>query len=137
METRVDTAVNILETTGVTVPLVCLGCFFFKVGKEMFVFLLASTLGASVLDMLWGIVAGVPNNVLNVYYVEHYHWGLLNLGLASFFPPLWGSGLYLLLSDIFQEDPYSWGEWEHYNFIGTTLVGIGLTLLDLWLYISF
>lgn len=87
------------------------------------------------LDLLWGVVFDVPNNVF-VDWWEHYHWGFLFISLSQLLPDrhyLLGMGLYLVEAEAFQTHPFSVGE---KSFIRTTIVGVlmvALTILSLYL----
>lgn len=138
IESEVDTAENILEAVVVASPVAGVASLFFiplSFPMDLVVGMI-SVLSAAVVDTVYGVILKVPNNVGHIYYIEHYHWGLVLLALSKFFTPLFGAGAYLLFSDVFHLYPYSWGEEKHHNFFGSTLVGVALFVVNLWIYLS-
>lgn len=93
-------------------------------------------LGA-VLDVVYGLILNIPNNVFNITFWEHYTWGLSFLAVASFLPLYWklvvsGVGTYLITSEVFQVHPFSYRE---NTFLETTVVGLIVAIITLYLWL--
>ncbi|NIQ07941.1 MAG: hypothetical protein GWO20_20160 [Candidatus Korarchaeota archaeon] len=92
------------------------------------------------LDLVYGVIIDVPDNFLVTWW-EHYDWGFLFISISNFVPPfypLFGTGIFLLVAELFHAFPFSYGE---ANFRKTTLVGSFMALLTilsfLWRFYGF
>ncbi len=128
---KTDEIYGILKGGIVAVPLVAFLSYVFfaeEYGiKSVWITVNFTVLGVG-LDLMYGVVVDVPNNFLVTWW-EHYDWGFVYLIISNIVPPfypLFGTGIFLLVAELFHTYPFSYGE---PNFWKTSIVGGFMALL--------
>lgn len=140
IETQRENANEILRAFVAAVPITLLFSYFtnvFSLSPWRASLCLGFVALATTGDWIYGVTINLPNNWLGVRAWEHADWGLLLITLSKFFSSMlrmlpFCAGVYLLVAEAFQTDPFSHGEGSFPQTVAVVILMAAITT-TVWL----